>query len=294
MIQWPFDQAFFRRLEKLRLQSRRGFVGGARGERRSPRKGSGMEFVDFRPYVSGDDLHYVDWNIYSRLNSLVLKLFIDEQDLCLHLLVDTSGSMAVGSPTKLEYALRTATALGYIALMNNEQVAFGFFHHTLYQAVPPRRGSGQIFQLLKLLVETKAEGRTDLQVALKRYAMESRTLGKAVLISDLLDPGTGYQDGVRSLVSHGFEVHLLHLLTEEELHPLIDGDVRLLDWEGRDEKKLTIDRHALARYDANLQRFCDEAKHFCGRYGVSYLRLTTGVPLEDLIFHQFRESRLLQ
>ena len=98
---------FLTQLERLTLLSRRSFRGRVKGERRSPRKGISVEFSDYRPYGVGDDLRYVDWNIYARLDRLYLKLFVDEEDLCLHLLVDASASMGFGEPSKLDYARAT-------------------------------------------------------------------------------------------------------------------------------------------------------------------------------------------
>ncbi len=288
-----FDEAFFRRLERLSLLARKSTVGRAKGERRSRRDGAGAEFRDFRPYVAGDDLRYVDWNIYSRLDRLVLKLFIEEEDLCLHLLIDTSGSMGVGSPAKIDYAIQAAAALAFIGLVNLERVAIGLFSLGLTQVIRPRRGKGQAFPLLRALGQVKAAGQTDLGAALTRYALESRTAGTAVLISDLLDP-IGYQEGLKSLQRRGFEVHLLHLLSEEELRPSLDGDLRLMDCEDGAFKDISVDRAAVESYRRNLEAFCHEAESFCRRHGVNYLRASTASPLEELIFRRLRESRFLQ
>ncbi len=288
-----FDEAFFRRLERLSLLARKSVVGRAKGERRSRRDGAGAEFRDFRPYVAGDDLRYVDWNIYSRLDRLVLKLFIEEEDLCLHLLIDTSGSMSVGSPAKLDYAIQAAAALAFIGLVNLERVAVGLFSLGLTQVIRPRRGKGQVFPLLRALGQVKAAGQTDLGASLGRYARESRTAGTAVLISDLLDP-IGYQEGLKSLQRRGFEVHLLHLLSEEELRPGLDGDLRLMDCEDGAFRDISVDRAAVESYHRNLRAFCDEAQSFCRRHGVNYLLASTASPLEELIFRRLRESRFLQ
>jgi uncharacterized protein (DUF58 family) len=288
-----FDEAFFRRLVRLSLLARKTIIGRAKGERRSRRDGAGAEFRDFRPYVAGDDLRYVDWNIYSRMDRLVLKLFIEEEDLCLHLLIDTSGSMGVGSPPKLEYALQTAAALTIIGLMNLERVAIGLFSLGLTHTIRPRRGKGQVFSLLRMLGEVKPGGPTDIGAALTRYALESRTTGTAVLITDLFDP-IGYQDGVKSLLHRGFEVHLLHLLSEEELRPNLAGDLRLMDCEDGDFKDVTVDRPSIEAYQRNLLAFCRDAEGFCHRHGVNYLRTSTACPIEELIFRRLRESRFLQ
>jgi uncharacterized protein (DUF58 family) len=288
-----FDEVFFRKLARLSVRARKSIMGRAKGERRSRRDGAGAEFKDFRPYVAGDDLRYVDWNIYRRLDRLVLKLFIEEEDLCLHLLLDTSGSMGLGSPPKLEYAVQTAAALAFIGLVNLERVAIGLFGPALGQTIRPRRGKGQVFPLLKMLEEVRPDGQTDLGTALGRYALESRTTGTAVLMTDLFDP-IGYQDGILSLLRRGFEVHVLHLLSEEELQPRLGGDVRFLDCENGAFKDVTVDRSAIERYQRNLQAFCREAERFCHRHGVNYLRTTTAYPIEELIFRRLRESRFLQ
>ena len=288
-----FDEAFFRRLARLSFLARKSVIGRAKGERRSRRDGAGAEFRDFRPYVAGDDLRYVDWNIYSRLDRLILKLFIEEEDLCLHLLIDTSGSMGVGSPPKLQYALQTAAALTFIGLVNLERVAIGLFGLGLTQTIRPRRGKGQVFPLLKALGRVEPAGPTDLGAALKRYARESRATGTAVLITDLFDP-IGYQEGMKALLRRGFEVHLLHLLSEDELRPSLDGDLRLTDCEDGASKDVTVDGAAIERYQRNLQAFCREAENFCHKHGVNYLRASTAYPIEELIFRRLRESRFLQ
>jgi uncharacterized protein (DUF58 family) len=288
-----FDEAFLRRLARLSLLARKSFAGRGKGERRSRRTGAGAEFRDFRPYVAGDDPRYVDWNIYSRLDRLVLKLFVEEEDLCLHLLIDSSGSMGVGSPTKLAYALQTAAALAFIGLVNLERVAVGVLGKDLLHAVHPRRGRGQMIPLLETLARVRAAGETDLGVSLDRYVLQCRAPGKAVLITDLLDP-IGYEDGVKSLLRHRFEVHLIHLLSEEELRPSLRGELRLLDLEGAAVKDVTIDRAAVAAYERNLQAFCANAEKFCHRHGVTYLRVSTALPLEELIFRRLRQGRCLQ
>ena len=116
---------FLAQLERLALLSRRAFRGRVKGERRSPRKGISVEFSDYRPYGHGDDLRYVDWNIYARLDRLYVKLFVDEEDLCLNLLLDASASMSFGAPSKLDYGARLAAALGFVGLVNLERVGVG-------------------------------------------------------------------------------------------------------------------------------------------------------------------------
>src|SRR6188472_3822835 len=109
-------------LEQMELVSRKVFRGRMKGERRSKRKGQSVEFADFRPYVVGDDLRLLDWNLFARLDQLFLRIFLEEEDLHFYLLVDNSRSMEFGSPTKLHYAKQVAAALGFIGLVNMDRV----------------------------------------------------------------------------------------------------------------------------------------------------------------------------
>ena len=142
---------FLAQLERLALLSRRAFRGRVKGERRSPRKGISVEFSDYRPYGIGDDLRYVDWNIYGRLDRLYVKLFVDEEDLCLNILLDASASMAFGSPSKLAYGTRLAAGLGFVGLVNLERVGVAVVRERLAEGVGPARGRSQILPLMDFL-----------------------------------------------------------------------------------------------------------------------------------------------
>jgi len=284
-----FDETFLRRLERLSIVSRRMTFGLGKGERRSPRKGSGVEFRDYRPYVVGDDLRYVDWNIYSRLDRLVLKLFVEEEDLCLHLLADTSASMAFGRPPKLEYAVKIAAALSYIGLANLERVGVGLFGSGVATSLRPRRGRGQILPLLDFLATVQPSGRTDLRASLEEYAIKASAPGVAVVISDLLDPA-GYQAGLTALRRRRFEVFVLHLVAEEELHPDLSGDLRLVDLEGGPSREMTVDGPALAAYRDRLHGFFADIERFCLQQRIDYVRCSTAVPFEDLILRHLRHG----
>jgi uncharacterized protein (DUF58 family) len=117
-----FGEAFLRKLERLAVMSRRAVTGQMQGERRSPKRGQSVEFADFRPYSMGDDFRRIDWNAYARLERFFIKLFVEEEDLTVHILVDASKSMDWGEPNKLQYAIRTAGALGYIAMVGLDRV----------------------------------------------------------------------------------------------------------------------------------------------------------------------------
>jgi len=288
-----FDQEFLKRLDALSIVSRRVGTGQAKGERRTLRKGSGVEFMDYRPYAVGDDLRYVDWNIYSRLDKLLLKLYVEEEDMCLHLLLDGSASMGFGAPSKLDYALQVAAALGYISLANLERVALGVFSQDATRVLRPMRGRGQILPILDFLSGVEAGGATALTPCLARYALKSRVPGVAVVLTDLLDPG-GYADGLKALLQRRLEVFVLHVVSEEELNPSLGGDLTLVDAEGGGAREVSVDRWALDRYRERLQAHFDEAERFCARHGIDYLRTATTVPFQDLILRHLRRGGFLR
>ena len=153
-----FTPEFLAQLERLSLLSRRSFRGSIKGERRSPRRGHSVEFADYRAYGHGDDLRYVDWNIYGRLERLHVKLFVDEEDLCLHLVVDASASMTSATPSKLDYAVRVAAALGFVGLANHERVGVGVLRERVAEGWPPTRGRAQILPMMNFLGDVRPPG----------------------------------------------------------------------------------------------------------------------------------------
>ena len=273
-----FDAAFLYRLARLRLHSARLFDGRIPGDRRSPRYGASLEFVDVRPYVPGDDTRYVDWNVYRRLDRIVVKRFREHRDLCLHLLVDTSASMGAGTPSKLEHGLRAGAVLACVALANHERVSVGLLADDGQRdsRMTPRRGHRRMAPLLDRLRAIRAGGRTRLGDALTEHARSSLAPGVAVIISDLLEPAARIEAGLRALLARGLDARVVQVLANDEIAPDIDGDVELLDVEEPSPataKRLTAERATHRRYGQNLTRFLDERVALCRRLQVPYVRL---------------------
>ncbi len=287
-----FTSEFLIQLERLALASKRTFRGRVKGERKSPHRGSSVEFVDYRPYGVGDDLRYVDWNVFGRLDRLYLKLFVDEEDLCLHLLLDASASMAYGEPTKLWYAAHLAAALGFVALVNYERVGVGIVRDRITEGWSPTRGRSQVLPLLDFLGRLSADGTTGLNEGLAGYARKSRDAGLAVVVSDLLDPG-GYGAGLRALQERRFDVHVIHVLAPEEMNPSLAGDLRLRDAETREIRELTFDGEALRAYRRRLHDFLDTAQGFCRSHEITYHRVTTDIPVEEFLLRHLKGLLLI-
>jgi len=282
-----FSSEFLAQLERLSLLSRRVFRGRVRGERRSPRRGHSVEFCDYRAYGVGDDLRYVDWNIYGRLDRLHVKLFVDEQDLCLHLLLDASASMDFGAPTKLEYGARLAAALGFIGLVSMERVGVGVLRERVAEGWPPTRGRNQVMNLFDFLGRVRPAGGTTLNDGLQNYARRAREPGLAVVISDLLDPG-GFEAGVRALLEHRFDVHLIHVLAPEEMNPELAGDLRLVDSETGEVRELSVDGDAIRAYRERLRQFLERVEAFSRTHELGYHRVTVDTSVEEFVLSQIR------
>src|ERR1700688_4501489 len=167
------DPQFLARLEQLELVSRKIFLGRMKGERRSKRKGQSVEFADYRNYVVGDDLRFLDWNLYARLDRLFLRLFMEEEDLHFYVLIDNSLSMDFGSPTKLHYARQIAAALGFIGLVNLDRVVIQAFNDRLTQSMPAARGRRSLWRVFDFLGKLEPAGPSDLSQSLRTFSLKS-------------------------------------------------------------------------------------------------------------------------
>jgi uncharacterized protein (DUF58 family) len=284
-----FDHDFLRKIEYLSLVARRLYRGETHGEHSSPTHGTSPDFADYRDYQPGDDFRYIDWNIFSRLDRLLVKLFVEEEDLSVHILLDTSRSMEYGSPRKIDYARRVAAALGYIGLTSLDRVGVTTFAAGLSGALAPRRGKLQLFHLLEYMSRITTAGTTDFSRSLEGYAMRTRQPGLAVIISDMLD-SADYQRGLLALRYRKFDVVLVQILDREEISPASGGTVRLTDMETGRMMKLTVDRSLLSAYRDRVGRFLSGLEAFSLKAGIEYLRTSTIIPFEDLVLKYLRQG----
>jgi uncharacterized protein (DUF58 family) len=286
------DPTFLKKLERLSLVTRRPFAGQMKGEKRSVKRGTSVEFADYREYILGDDLRYVDWNMAARLDKLFVKLFIEEEDLYLALLIDTSKSMDFGNPKKLHYAARVAAALGYIGLSNYDRVSITAFAGGIGDSLPTKRGKAGVLPFFRFLNQLKASGETSFASAMKGFSSRAKSKGVAIVLSDFLDPQ--WPEGLRSLLARGYQVALIHTLDEEEILPTLLGDLRIIDSESGESKEMSVNPALLGRYTAALDQFCDDLETFANRYGMDYLRTSTSMPFEDVILKYLRQGGLIK
>jgi uncharacterized protein (DUF58 family) len=285
--------ALLAQLERLELVSRKMFRGRMKGERRSKRKGQSVEFADFRQYVPGDDLRFIDWNLFARLERLYLKLFLEEEDLHFYTLIDASASMDFGEPTKLQYAKQLAAALGFIGLCRADRVKIESLGTTSRNPGPTLRGRANLWRMQDYLAGIQPGENTSLVDGVKNFCLRNPGKGILVLITDLLDK-TGYEKALRFLVSQQMDVYVLHVLSPEELNPEIKGDLRLIDCEDSDIAEITVSRPLLDKYKRTLAAFVDGAREFCTRRGMSYLMVNSQTPAEILVANYLRKRGLVR
>lgn len=276
------DEEFLRRLLHLQLMVQRHFHGYA-GAHKTPRAGMSLEFAEYREYCPGDDLRYVDWNLYGRLDRLFVKVFHREEDVPVYLLIDTSRSMATGE--KLAYAVRLAGALAYIGLKELNRVGVFPFARELAHGIAPRAGSSQLHKIFRLLGTLEATGETALNESLERFAKLPLENGLAIILSDMLDE-QGYQLGLSHLLYKRFEIVVVQILAHEDIIPPIASEVRLLDSESA--RAFSVGRDAVRSYRERLAAYEQELDEFCRARRIRRALISTERPLERVLLEDLR------
>ncbi|MEO1534050.1 MAG: DUF58 domain-containing protein [Planctomycetota bacterium] len=291
------------RLDRLDVTSRKMFPGALPGERRSKKRGSSVEFDDYRTYVAGDDLRHIDWNVYARMDRLFIKLFREEEDLAVTVLLDTSASMDAGSPNKLVYSHRLAMGLAYVGLVANNRVSLVTFGSTAgYRRFPAGRGRRRVqavgeflLENLRLVADQPNESRVGFNEALQRAARERTGKGVFVVISDCLIR-EGYEQGLGVLASTsrgGFDTTVVQVMSPGELDPSADGDrvlgdLRLSDAESGIEAEVTVTAELIESYKRRVRAYVDDLSTFCRRRDMKHTLVNTETPPEQVLLRNLR------
>jgi uncharacterized protein (DUF58 family) len=287
-----FDEAFQKRLEYLALVSRRVFAGRTRAERRSRRAGAGVEFADYRSYYPGDDYRQIDWNVYGRIDRLMLRLFEQEEDLSVYLLLDCSGSMAFGSPRKLDYAKKLTAALAYVALNHLDRVSITALRDGAVDRLAPTRGKNRIFMVFDFLRPLPARGETHLSDSIGTFVAQNKRRGVAILISDLYDPA-GFEQGINRLRYGRFEAHVIHVRDRSDAAPPLHGEVDIVDAETSESRQVTVTPRLLARYAQAHAAYVERVRTFCLRKRVGLSSIDTRTPVDEAMLRLLRHGGLV-
>ena len=286
------DPQFMARLDQLDVMSRKLLAGKMMGERRSKRRGQSVEFADYRNYVIGDDLRFIDWNIYGRLDRLFLKLFLEEEDLSLYVILDVSKSTDYGEPNKAMYIKRVAAALGYIGLVNYNRVSITAMADTIVAETGAMRGRRRVTQMIDFVSKLQPAGGSHFAESCKRFALAHRQKGVCVVLSDFFDKG-GYENGLRYVAGGKYDLFCVQTLSPQEIEPDLQGDLKLRDMEDDDLAEVSITQPLMKQYKANLNAYCLAVKDYVTRRGGTYLFTSTAVPFDTLVLNYLRERGLL-
>ena len=286
------DNRLLRKLERFKICPRGLYRGGQAGMRRSLSRGTGLEFADHKEYSVGDDIRYLDWMVYGRLEELFIKVFEQEESLPVYILLDCSGSMLLGSPTKAEFAERIAAAICYVGLANQDHVRVCLFGNGLISSSRTLSGKAQIYEILDFL-NTATEGTTDMTRAIEGFLSENHLCGSAFILSDFLDP-KGVMEGVRLLASRRFGIYGMHVVAPEEVAPDLSGDIELFDVETAQVLKVPLKRDTVVRYQEFLASHWSALRSELQRYGVGYLQLPSDRPVEETLFTVFPKEGVFE
>jgi hypothetical protein len=249
--------------------------------------------LDYRKYHLGDDLRYVDWSVYGRLDKLFIKLFHAEKGQTAHIVMDMSLSMESGNPSKDITAKKIAAAISYICLSNLNKTGLMAFNDQIVDLKPPTRGKKQYPEVLKFLLSLNPSKKTNVNGCLAEYAAICKNPGIAIIISDLFDPN-GYEDGLMALAYRNFDINLIQVMTHEELFWPKTGNLMLHETETGEKKVAFVDKHLLEVYQKKINGFISAIKSYCGHYGINYFLCDTGIPFEDLLMDYLSRGALFR
>ncbi len=288
-----FDADFRQKLQTLSIVSRRVASSGLRGERRSRQLGVGQEFADYRDYAPGDDVRAVDWNVFRRLGRLLVRQYEEQRDLGVHILLDCSASMGVGTGLKFAQARRLAAALAYIGLSALDRVTVLGFADGQVARFPMVRGKGNYLALERFFLGLQARGAGQLEAAARALIARHRQAGVVILISDLLDP-EGVGRALDVLRFARFEPWVLHLASPEDAEAPGFGEMKLVDCETGEERIVVVTANVVAEAKRRVEALAQQAQHECRRRQVPWRTLDATLAIEEQVLQLLRAGSMLQ
>lgn len=289
-----FDEAFLRRMERMSLQAQRTLRGNpSSGEHPSRHQIPASIFSDHRPYSSGDDMRYVDWNAYARQNHVLLRLGEAEQDVHVHLLIDASRSMTVGRQPRMRLAQQLVGALGYLALAHSDRLHIVPFGPSALPGFGPAQGKARMIEMLRFIEGLAPQPTTNLVATIRTHAQRFPQGGMLVICSDLL-AAEGLAEGLHNVAPPRWQVLVLHLLDPTDLRPELSGPLELEDSETGQRMEMTLDAETLIAYRRNMAKWREGLARACVRGGATYAQIISTWPLEQQVVPYLRSRRLLR
>ena len=283
-----------RRLEKLQLSASRYLPGSAVGRRPAFRRKPTTEFLDYRKYVHGDDVRFVDWKASARSEHIYLKQGNYPKEATVYVLLDCSASMAWGTPSKSQTALSLVTALGYLALAHQDRFVFAAFHDTSLQFLGPISGKGQIPSLFNYLTQIQFDGRAHITKAIQNFSHRSLAAnGLVFVISDLLEVES-LNETLKFVPTPTWNVTILHLLHKEELTPSLIGNYEFQDVETNDKGNFDINSNDIEEYKKLNLSWQGQLELDCISNNAFYTLIPSNWSLEREIIPHLKDVHILQ
>ncbi len=281
---------FLRRLERLTIVAKKLFGDAPQGQHPSLRRGPSVEFRDHRRYVPGDELRYVDWNVYARFGVPFVKEFAAEEAVHVGVVVDASESMSFGG--KFEAARTIAAALSYISLVNLDSLTLYRMGEKLETVRASLRGRHPVMELLEAIDGLTPGGRTDFRASFRDPLVRLRGRSILFIVTDFYDR-EGYPDAIRSLRAQKFDVNLIHVVAPDEIEPKLDGRYVRVDLESGARRKFEVTPELLTRYREAWWKFASGVDRFALEHEIACVRLKSDSPLEEMVGEILKTSGML-
>ncbi|MEM1350023.1 MAG: DUF58 domain-containing protein [Myxococcota bacterium] len=283
------DRDIFRRVAHLKLTTPRFAHGPLQGDRRSPRRGRGVEFADYRPYTPGDDLRLVDWNVYGRLELLLVRLFHEDLNMTAQVVLDASASMAFGQPRKADHGAEVAACIALLGLLHQDTVTLSCIGGDGASSQARGQNSKALGGMLELLEQLEPGGVLDTPRELTAQ-IRGKRVDRLVFVSDMLQEPEAIEETLRVMAASSEGAILIHMLSEEELSPDLSEPQRVTDSETGEELLIAGGREAMGRYREILEEWLALVRGRCGKLGIHYVPVSNSEPVEDIVRGMMRRS----
>lgn len=288
------DRELLKELGGLRLATP-GFASGRRqGDRRSPYRGRGVEFADYRAYAPGDDLRLVDWNVYARLQTVLVRLFHEDRNLSVHIALDASASMAFGHPRKSDHAASLAACVALTALLSQDSVTLGCVGGNGPRTAITAHNKDRFAPMLHLLERVEPAGEVDEPIHAIRAIVGGGRPDRFFFLSDMLYEDALREDLLRAIAAAGRRPVLLHVLSDEELRPDLEEPFKIEDIETGEEVFVKGGASAQKAYHEAFEAWLEEIRSLCHKLRIQYVPAHTTLDLRELVFGLLHKARVVE
>ena len=278
------------KLSRLSIATKSKLRGQHKGSHRSQRFGASLDFSDFREYAPGDDVRQIDWNVYARTDKYFIKRFLDEQEMRVHILLDSSKSM--GDEVKWTFARQLAASLGILVLQRDDRLSFSMVSK---ERVAPFRRKGATYRKAFAQVITDLSKPTMVDSfaknAISFLPKDSTVL---FLITDCLEDIEQLKALIQKLPRFAGDIRLLQIVTNDELTPAYSGDVQLEDVETTQQLNISMSSRVLESYEQERMLHQHALEKVCSRFGVKLIQVNADDGISHVLFHQLLKANWVQ